>query len=298
MITELDSVKLNFNQDGIILLKSIVFLMTLGVSLSLRFDNLRELFRSPKPVIAGLIAQLVLLPALTYLIIIIAEPKPSFALGMILVASCPGGNVSNFFTYLSGGNCALSICMTSISSLCSVFLTPFNILFWGKLYEPTSSIVKNVELSFFSVFLSVFFVIALPLIIGMTIREKRPAIADKFENGLKKFSFVAMIVFVVAALAANFTHFLAYVQFVFIIVLIHNSSAFLVGYSWASLFKLDFSSRKAITLEVGLQNSGIALALIFEFFDGIGGMAIMAAWWGVWHMIGGSTLAYIWSRKK
>jgi len=294
----IDQVRLNFNPTGIMILNAAIGLMMLGVAIELKVEDFKRIVMSPKAPLIGLVAQFVLLPAFTFLLILLIKPHPSIALGMMLVAACPGGNVSNIITYLANGNCAVSISMTAVSTLAAIIMTPFNISFWGSLTPGTASILKQVSLNPVDVFITVFLILGIPLILGMSIGHYMPNLAQKVKKPFKIFSLIFFLLIVCAALAANWQNFLNYVGIVMLLVLIHNALALNLGYWSGRLFKLDEKDCRAVCIEVGIQNSALGLVLVFGFFGGLGGMAILVGWWGVWHIIGGLGTAVIFNLKK
>jgi len=294
----LDQVRLNFNPTGIAIINAAIGLMMLGVSLELSFDDFKRVIASPKAPAIGLVAQFILLPAFTFILVMLLKPHPSIALGMMLVAACPGGNLSNIITYLSQGNCAVSISMTAVSSVAAIFMTPLNISFWGRVNPSTAPILQQVHLNPSDVFVTVFIILGIPLILGMTMGRYFPNLAQKVRKPFKIFSLVFFMVIVCGALAANWQNFLAYVGLVMLAVLFHNALALNTGYWSGRLFKLPERDCRAICVEVGIQNSALGLVLVFNFFDGLGGMAILVAWWGIWHIIAGLATAFYFSRIK
>ncbi len=294
----IDQVGLNFNPTGIAIINIAIGLMMLGVALELRFDDFKRIAKSPKAPLIGLGAQFILLPAFTFLLILIINPYPSIALGMILVAACPGGNLSNIMTYLSNGNSALSISMTAVSTVAAIFMTPFNITFWGSMNPATANILKQVSLSPVDVFITVFLILGIPLTVGMSLGHYLPAFARRVKKPFKIFSLIFFVIIVCGALATNFQHFLNYVGIVMLAVLFHNALALNIGYWAGRIFKLKEEDCRAVCIEVGIQNSALGLVLVFNFFDGLGGMAILVAWWGIWHIIAGLVTAFIFSRKN
>ena len=293
----IDEAKLNFDESSLLLLNVLIGLMMLGMALDLDVEDFKRLIRQPKPPAIGLVAQFLLLPAFTFLLTLIIRPEPSIALGMILVASCPGGNLSNVMTYLAGGNAPLSVGMTAVSTAAAIVMTPVNLAVWGSLNSDTEPILRSVSLSPLDLFMTIFVILGIPLIVGMLIARRFPDVTARVRGPFKIFSVVVFIGFVAAALANNWEQFLDYVGLVVFAVLVHNAVAFLIGNSAARLAGLDQRDQRAVTIEVGLQNSALALILVFDFFDGLGGMAIIAAWWGIWHIISGLTVAQLWSRR-
>ncbi len=300
----IDQVRLNFNPQGLMIINAAIGLMMLGVSLDLKLEDFKRVLKSPKAPAIGLVAQFLLLPALTYVLISVLRSipsmalYPSMALGMILVAACPGGNLSNIITYLAKGNCAISISMTAISTVVAIFMTPLNLSLWGSLNSDTAAILRSVQLSPMDVFVTVFVILGIPLIVGQVLIRVFPNLADKVRKPFKIFSLVFFIIIVVGALAANWRYFIDYVGLVIFAVFLHNALALNLGYWSGRAAKLPERDCRATCIEVGIQNSALGLVLVFNFFDGLGGMAILVAWWGIWHILSGLTTAFIFTRRK
>jgi len=238
------------------------------------------------------------LPVVTFVMLLIAQPRPSIALGLIVVAACPGGNISNFITHRAGGNSALSVSMTAIATVGAIILTPFNIALWGNLYEPTREILRSTSIDPLQVAITVGLMLVLPLVLGITLNVMRPDLTSKINRPLQWLSMAIFTAFIALALGANWDFFLQFVGAVFALVFIHNALALLSGYLTASIFRLSAFDRRAVTIETGIQNSGLGLVLIFAFFQGLGGMAVVAAAWGIWHAISGIALASLMSRTE
>jgi BASS family bile acid:Na+ symporter len=296
-LAAIDQARLNFNPQGLFIINAAIGLMMLGVALELKLDDFKRILVAPKAPLIGLAAQFILLPAFTFLLTLIINPPASIALGMILVAACPGGNLSNIMTYLARGNCAISVSMTAVSTVAAIVMTPLNLALWGSLNPHTADILRKVSLSPLDVFITVFVILGIPLCIGLSISRLFPTLAAKVRKPFKIFSLVFFIGIVAAALAVNWQNFLNYVGLVFIGVLIHNALALNLGYWAGRLCGLPEPDNRAVSIEVGIQNSGLGLVLVFNFFDGLGGMAILVAWWGIWHIIAGLAAAFIFSRR-
>jgi BASS family bile acid:Na+ symporter len=293
----IDQVRLNFNPQGLFVINAAIGLMMLGVALELKLDDFKRILLDPKAPAIGLAAQFILLPAFTFLLTLILQPPPSIALGMILVAACPGGNLSNIITYLARGNCAVSVSMTAVSTAAAIFMTPFNLTLWGSLNPATAQILRKVSLSPFDVFVNIFIILGIPLIVGLTVSHYFPSLVQKARKPFKIFSLILFLGIVAAALVANRQNFIKYVGLVFFGVLIHNALALNLGYWSGRLLRLSEPDTRAVSIEVGIQNSGLGLVLVFNFFKGLGGMAIITAWWGIWHIIAGLAAAFIFSRR-
>lgn len=299
MLTEntLDSVQINFDNEALWLLNVVLAFVMFGIALEISIKDFKQLWLNPKPVFVGVISQFLLLPLVTFLLVYILKPYPSVALGMFMVAACPGGNISNYISHLGGGNTALSVCLTAIATLLAIVMTPINLEFWGSLYEPSSVILNTVAIEPLEMVKLVALLLGLPLIFGMFLNSWKPLFAKKLARFFKVFSLVFFIFLVFLALMNNISIFLEYVIYIFWIVLTHNLIAFMSGYGLGKIFKLQHKDIRSITIETGIQNSGLGLLLIFTFFDGLGGMAILAAFWGIWHMVSGLLLASYWNIK-
>ncbi len=297
MAGSVDDLTLSFSPATILLLNVILGLIMFGVALDVRVGELRALASAPKAVVVGLVAQFLLLPAFTFGLTRIIDPAPSIALGMILVGSSPGGNISNFITHLARGNTMLSIGMTGVSTILAVVLTPLNFAFWGSLNADTDALLRSVRLDPVELVLTIALLLGVPVAIGMTVRAKRPALADRLHKPMRIASLAFFGIFVAVAFVSNLSNFLDFIGFVALAVFLHNAVALVSGYGAAAALRLPERDRRAISIEVGIQNSALSLALIFSFFDGLGGMALVAAWWGIWHIISGMTVAGVWSRR-
>ena len=296
-MTEVDLVRLNFNPQSLALLNAILGLVMFGVALDLKLADFRGVLTLPKATLIGMLGQFVLLPAFTFLLVLAIRPAPSIALGMLLVAACPGGNVSNFLTHHARGNTPLSVTMTALSTIAAIVMTPFNLSFWGGLHPQGAQILREVALNPAEMVVAVLLLLGVPMAAGLFVSHRLPRLAARLRKPMRWFGLVALGLFVLGALAANWRYFLDYVGYVVFAVFLHNALALLTGY-WAARFAgLPERDRRAVSIEVGIQNSGLGLILIFNFFDGLGGMAIVTAWWGVWHLISGLTVATWWSRR-
>jgi bile acid:Na+ symporter, BASS family len=292
-----DQIHLNFNRSGLLALNAVIGLMMYGMALDMRLEDFKRVARSPKGPAIGLGAQFILLPAFTYLLTLILPVTPSMALGMMLVAACPGGNLSNVMTYLAGGNAALSVSMTAVSTAAAVVMTPFNLALWGSLNPATHAILRKVSLNPMDVFQTIVLILGIPLLLGIITSRFYPRLADRIRKPFKFVSIVIFCLFVAAALGANWQNFLRAIGLVAFGVFVHNALALTIGYTSASVFGLVERDRRAVSIEVGIQNSALALVLVFQFFGGLGGMAIIAGWWGIWHIISGLTMVLFWSRR-
>jgi BASS family bile acid:Na+ symporter len=304
----LDHVRLNFTPSGLLFLNIALSLIMFGVALDIKVENFQEILRRPKPAIVGYISQTFLLPAFTFLLVILLNPTPTVALGMILVAACPGGNISNFITSTARGNAALAVSLTAISTSTAIFFTPFNFAFWGNFYidfynaHSAADLVRPLVIDKYQMFQTVFILLGIPVIIGLFVAKRYPKFTKKIKKPINQGSLLFFILMVVVMLSANFSQFLSFVHLVFFFVLTQNALAMATGYFFGKINKLSQVNQRTLAIETGIHNSGLALALIFnpKIFPPemeLGGMAIIAAWWGIWHIISGLTVAFIWARR-
>ena len=293
----MEPVNIQFDPSSLVLINIILAVMMFGVSLDLRLDDFKRIVREPKAPVIGLLAQFVLLPALTCLACWALRIEPMLALGMMLVAACPGGSFSNIMTWMARGNVAVSVSMTAVSSLAASVLTPLNFGLYAWLNPLTRPLLTQIAMDPVSLLLLVLLVLGLPLIAGMWIGRRFPGLSLKVEKPLRIFALLVMLAFVTLAFSRNFDQFITHFHLFFWLVVAHNALALAVGYGCARLSGLPAADRRAITLEVGIQNSALGLVIIFTFFPQASGMLLIAAFWGCWHLVSGLTLAFIWSRR-
>jgi bile acid:Na+ symporter, BASS family len=304
----LDHVRLNFSPSGLVFLNIALSFIMFGVALDIKIENFEEILRKPKSAIVGFISQAFLLPAFTFLLVLLLNPTPTIALGMILVAACPGGNISNFISSMARGNVALAVSLTAISTSVAIFFTPFNFALWGNLYinfynaHSAAALVRPLEIDKYQMFQTVFILLGIPVAVGLLVSKKFPKLTERIKKPINKGSLLFFVLMVIVMLSANFSQFISYVHLVFIFVLLQNGLAMATGYFFGKLNNLSQTDNRTLAIETGIHNSGLALALIFnpKIFPPemeLGGMAIIAAWWGIWHIISGLTIAFFWSRK-
>ena len=291
-----DDVVLNFTPGTLVILNVVLGLIMFGIALDTTVDDFKVVARKPKPFVIAILAQLVVLPAVTFGLTLILPVTPSMALGMILVACCPPGNISQVLTHRAGGNVALSVSMTAVGNLIYIFMLPLSIAFWGSLHPTARTLLEIVELNAWSMLLDVFLIIGLPFVLGLLIRNRFERFATRVQPFVKWFSLLALLGFIIAALAGNWAYFVAFLGIILLVVTIHDAVALAIGYGTAVVGGLGTRERKAMTFEVGIRNAGLGLGLVFAFFGGLGGMAIVAGWWGIWDIIAGLIVAALWAR--
>jgi BASS family bile acid:Na+ symporter len=210
---------------------------------------------------------------------------------------------------MAKGNLALSVSLTGIATLAATFMTPINFALWGDLFirfyntSGAHEYLVPIRIDFFQMVQTVVILLGIPVAAGLLFAQYLPRITTKIKKPIRQLSIVIFIGFVIALLSANFDNFKRFVHLVFIIVLIHNALALLTGYSISSLFRLPRIDKRTITIETGIQNSGLALVLMFnpKIFPPeleLGGMTIIAAWWGVWHILSGLAVSSFMAKFK
>ena len=295
-MNELDAVRLNFSPESLVALNLVLAFVMFGVALDMKLTDFRGITAAPRAVLIGMLAQFLLLPAAAWALTMLLRPQPSVALGMILVACCPGGNISNFFTHFARGNTALSVTMTAFSTVGALFFTPFNTALWGSLNPATAAILTKIAIDPLEMVAAVAVLLVVPALLGMSVARRFPAFAARARKPFRILSLGAFVLFVLLALVANWEYFLRYTGRVVSAVLLLNALGLSLGYWAAAAVGLRQADRRAVSIETGIQNSGLGLILIFNFFGGLGGMAITAAWWGIWHILSGLSLATWWRR--
>ncbi|MCU1716134.1 bile acid:sodium symporter family protein [Pseudomonas sp. 5P_3.1_Bac2] len=293
----MQSVNLEFSPSAMIALNAIIALMMFGVSLELRAEDFKRIVLAPKAPLIGMLVQFVLLPAATCLLTIVLPIDPSLALGMILVATCPSGTFSNIMTWVARGNVAVSASVTAVSSVTAGIFTPLNFALYAGLNPQTRALLTEISVDPLELLLMVLLVLVLPMVLGMFIGRIRPLLAQKLERPLRIFSLLVMLLFVGGAFVKNYAQFLEYFHLFFWLVVLLNSMALLLGYGCARLWRLPAADVRAVTLETGIHNSALGMALIFTFFPQSGGMLLIAAFWGCWQLLAGLLLALYWSRS-
>lgn len=295
----IDELHINFNQSNITLLNFLLGFIMFGVALNIKTDDFKTLLHNPKSLFVGLSSQFIVLPLVTFLLVCIIRPQPSIALGMMMVAACPGGNISNFISSIAKANVVLSVSITGISTLLAIVMTPFNFALYASLYPPTHQIFRAVSVSPFEMFQSVLLLLGIPMMIGLWFSNHFSRLTQNIRKPIRIVSMLIFIGFIVIAFSANFDIFIHYLGFIVIIVFIQDFTALFSGYIYSMLYKVPQADSRAISIEAGIRNSGLGLVLIFNFFNlkHLGGMTLVVAWWGIWHIIGGLALASFWSRR-
>ncbi len=308
VINTIDSIQVSLNAGGMNTINIILAFVMYGVALGIRPRIFADVFKKPKSVILGMLCQLVLLPAFTFLLAIAmgSAISPMMGLGMILVASCPGGNISNFMSSLGKANVELSVSLTAISTALAVIMTPFNFWLYGNLYLKTAAVAADIPtlvIPLMDVFKTIFILLGIPLVLGILTTHFLPRVAEVLKKPLQWLSIVIFIAMVVLSFSSNINAFLLSIKYIFLVVLIHNLLALAIGFFVGTVAKLPFRDRRTLTIETGIQNSGLGLALmlgtsLFAGFPPHGGMLVITAWWGIWHIVSGLGVATLFNRSR
>ena len=308
IISAIDSINVTLNAGGMNVINIVLAFVMFGVALGIKPKMFVDVFKNPKSVILGIVCQLVLLPLFTFILALSFGPYISWtmAMGMILVASCPGGNISNFMSSLSKANIELSVSLTAISTALAVFTTPFNFWLYGSLYLKLANIpgdVPTLVIPLWDVFKTIVILLGIPLVLGILTSHFLPNVARKLKKPFQWVSIIFFLIMVILSFMGNIDAFLKCIKYIFLVVLVHNAMCLLIGFCTGSIFKVSRQDRRTLTIETGIQNSGLGLVLLlgtslFAGFPPHGGMLVITAWWGIWHIISGLTVSFLFNKSK
>lgn len=296
-MNEIDLIKINFDENNLRFLNILMSFLMFGIALDISTKDFKQVLQIPKPISVGILCQYLFFPTLTLGVIYIMKPPTTVALGMILVSACPSGNMANFLTHRAQGNVPLSITLNTITVLMASIATPLVFKLWSGLLPNASAFAQTISIPFGSVVKIISQVILLPLLIGMFINYKFPNLTLKIRKPIATLSVILFFGFLIGAILKNIDIVKYHLDKIFLIVLIHNALALAMGYFTSTAFRLNEADKRTITIESGVHNTALGLILIFNFFDGIGGMALIAAWWGIWDLIAPMFLVEYWRRK-
>jgi len=289
-ISNIDEIRFELSSSSEIALSVSLAVMMFAVALSLKMEHFRFFKENPKVYFTGVISQIIFLPALTVILCYLTNPHPSVALGMILISCCPGGNVSNLLSMFGRANTALSISLTATSSLAAAFITPLSIIFWCGLYSPTQNLLSEITFDKLNFLFNTFLILALPLLIGVSLLYLFPKFAKKIYNSVSLISAICLLLIIVFAFIEYFEVFLQIGISIIVLIIVHNTLAFLLGYISGLTINASKASVRSLTFEIGIQNSGLGIVILLTQLDGIGGAGIVAGLWGIWHIIAGLIL--------
>ena len=296
MISELNSFQLNFSEDQMRLMNYCLAFLMFGVALDMKISDFKRIALFPKSVLVGLTSQWLLLPVLTVYLIHLWKPIPPIALGLLLVAACPGGNISNYATHLSKGNAALSVTLTSFVTISSIIATPLAFAGFALFVPQVRPLIQEIALSPWKMLSILIQLVLLPMIAGMLVNYFWPGLTSRIRKPISRISLLIFIAFIIFAIYGDFDNLIKYIRYVLLLVIVHNLIALVAGYYWAKWNKLPEADARAVSMETGIQNSGLGMVLIFNFFPSFGGMMLVTAFWAIWDLVSSFILAVYWSK--
>ena len=280
-----------------IILSMVLATMVFSVALELRIEDFKRVAQTPKAVICGLIPQFLLLPVATWLVTLWLDLPPNMEAAMILVAACPGGSLSNVVTHMGRGNTALSVSISAVASIIALFATPFNFSWMIATNPETASWLKELSIDSSGIYISLFLLLGVPLSLGLLASHRLPQLTERIRKPLGHFSLIALLFFIVAGLIKERQLLTLGLLPTLLLVVLHNASGLFFGWATSKVMGLGEKDRRAVMIEGGMQNSGLALGIIAVQFNSDLGMVTLASLWGIWHIVSGMSLAYVWRRK-
>ena len=279
-------------QQGILTI--VIAMLVYSVSLDLRMDDFRYVARRPIAVAMGLLAQFILLPGATWGLTMLLNLPPAVEAAMILVACCPGGALSNVMTALGRGNLALSLSISAVSSLIALVMTPLAFTLLVAANPETAAWSRSIQVDPVNLLVSLLLLLAIPMSAAMLTSYRAPQFAARIRLPLRRLAGIALGIFIVVSIAAQFRLFVIEVTRTLPIVVLHNALGLVSGYLAAAAAALPTADRRAVVIEGGMQNSGLALGIIAAQFGSDLAMVAVAGLWGVWHIISGGALVLLW----
>jgi bile acid:Na+ symporter, BASS family len=280
-----------------IALSLVLATMVFSIALELTVADFRRVARTPLPVIAGLIPQFVLLPVGTWAATLVLDLPANVEAAMILVAACPGGSLSNVITHFGRGNTALSVSISAVAALIALVATPFNFAWMVSSNPATASWMRSLEIDPSGIWVSLLLILAIPMSIGMAVAYRFPRWAQRATQPLANFSLLALFAFIVLGLLKERSNLTLALLPTLALVIAHNASGLGLGWITAKVFRVSTADRRAIMIEGGMQNSGLALGIIALQFGNDFGMVTVAGLWGIWHIVSGLACAFSWRRQ-
>ena len=299
----IDGIDVTLNAGGMNTINIVLAFVMYGVALGIKPGTFVQVFIKPRSLILGMTCQLVLLPLFTFLLTLAFGTSITWtmAMGMILVSCCPGGNISNFMSSLSKGNVELSVSLTAVSTALAILMTPFNFWLYGNLYLHFANVageVPRLVIPLLDVLKTIFILLGIPLAAGILTARFLPKVANALKKPLQYLSIIFFLAMVVLSFTGNLDAFMKCIKYIFLVVLVHNFLALCIGFGVGTLFRVPRKDRRTLTIETGIQNSGLGLVLLlgtslFANFPPHGGTLVITAWWGLWHIISGLTVSSI-----
>ena len=271
------------------LINPLLGVIMFGMGLTLKVEDFRVVFTRPKDVLVGCLAQFTVMPLLAFALSRLFGLDEALTIGVILVGCCPGGTASNVITYLAKGDLALSVGMTATSTLLAPLLTPLLVLLL---------VGETVDVNVLGMLLSILWVVILPIVLGLLVKSLLPKATEQATAYLPAVSTIAICLIVMIVIAANAHKLLAGGWIVILVVMLHNILGLTVGYLIGLLLKMTPAKRRAISVEVGMQNSGLASSLATLHFAAFPMATVPGAIFSVWHNISGAVVARFFARRK
>ena len=292
-----DTLRINFNPEQLALLNVAMAFLMFSVALDVRLSDFRKVVQFPRSIAVGMVAQYLIFPVLTLMVIWAFQPPVSMALGMVLVSMCPSGNMTNFLVHFSKSNTALSVTFNGIIILLATVVTPAGFLFWARFVPESDALRKSFDLGLGDMAWIIVQLILAPLLFGMWLNSRYPGLVARARPWVQKLALGIFFSILVLALLGNGENMVTYLGYAFTIVLVHNALGLGTGYWFGRLNRLPEHDSRTLAFETGVHNTALGLLLIFRFFNGLGGMALIAAWWGIWDLVTGIGLALWWRRE-
>lgn len=292
----IDQAGFQLNQGALLAMAIMVGFLVFAVALDLTWEQFRRLANAPGATAAGLVTQFLVLPAVAFGVGVLNSATPSVALGLLLVACCPGGPLSNYLTGVARGDVAMSIAMTALSTLACIVATPFLFLFWASRNPDTLAILEDIRIDPGGVAMTLLVMLVIPVTAGMLMRAKRPATVERTRVRIRRSAGLVFAAMVVMVLGSNINALLAYTREALPPVLITFAIAVALAWGLSRTLRIAAPQRRALALEVGLQNVALAITIALTFFPSLSGVVVTAAIWGVVHIVFGFGLAATWAR--
>lgn len=280
-----------------LVLSLVLALMVFSVALELKIDDFRRVAKAPRAVVCGLIPQFILLPVGTWLATLALDLPANVEAAMILVAACPGGSLSNVITHFGRGNTALSVSVSAVASVIALFATPFNFGWMIATNPATAGWLRELNLDASGIWVSLVLLLAVPMGLGLWVAYRFPGITARIQKPLANLSLALLLAFIVLGLIKERQLLTLGLLPMLAIVILHNASGLFFGWITSVVMRVSERDRRAVMIEGGMQNSGLALGIIALQFNSDLGMVIIASLWGMWHIVSGLTLAFWWRRQ-
>lgn len=280
-----------------LILSLVLATMVFSVALELKIDDFRRVALEPKAVVCGLIPQFILLPVGTWLATLVLDLPPNMEVAVILVAAFPGGSLSNVMTHLGRGNTALSVSISAVAALMAIVLTPFNFSWMVANNPATAGWMRSLQIDPSGIWMSLVALLALPMALGLAMAHRLPALTARIQKPLANFSLFALLAFVVLGLIKERSTLTMALLPMLGLVMAHNASGLFFGWATAKAMAVNVRDRRAVMIEGGMQNSGLALGIIALQFGNDFGMVIIASLWGIWHIVSGLACVLVWRKQ-